>query len=279
MARRIPVPLSLIAVLLPVSSAAAQEGRWATLREDAEHLVGDAFHVWTAPARVDGSDLAGFAAVAGAVVLVGVFDDEIQDWLRENPESLPVRALGPMREPRLLSRLGYTQTLAPLSGAVYLLGLVTRSDGLREAGIGCVTADLSNTPVRHLLARLLGRLRPEFTRDPYIIEPFAWGDWPMRSFPGGHVANIMACSTFWSNHFDLGGWSALLYAFSAAMGMARTVDGAHWTSDTLFGLVFGWAVGRAVAGRFEERDRPAADPRANAAVRPPGLTLGWRIRF
>ncbi|HEX7118437.1 MAG TPA: phosphatase PAP2 family protein [Longimicrobiales bacterium] len=279
MARRAPVLLSSIAILLGLRPATAQESRWATLRDDVENMVGDAFHIWAAPVRVDGSDLAGLAALGGATVLVGIFDDEIQDWFRENPGSLPVRALGPLRQSQPLSQLGYTRTLVVLSGGLYLFGLATRSEGVREAGIGCLTADLTNTAARHLLARLLGRLRPQYTRDPYIIDPLAWGDWPMRSFPGGHIANIMACSTFWSNHFDFGAWGVPLYLFAVAVGMARVIDGAHWTSDTLFGMAFGWAVGRGVAGRFAERDRPEADVAAAARAATPAITLSWRIRF
>lgn len=279
MVRRIAVLLAL-ATAQPLRGAAAQERRWATLREDVENMVGDVLHVWTAPARADGSDVAGFAALGGAIVIIGTFDDEIQDWIRDNPDSPPLRALRPLRHPQPISRLGYTRTLVPLSLGLYVTGLALGSDPLREAGIGCLTADISNTLARHLLARLLGRLRPQFTRDPYVIEPLAWGDWPMRSFPGGHAANIMACGAFWSNRFDLGIIGPVFYILAAAIGFGRTIDGAHWTTDTLFGLAFGRAVGRSVAGRFGERDDPPHDPEtAAAAGAVPGFTIGWRIRF
>ncbi len=281
MARRLPVLLSLTAVLLGPRWAMGQEGRWAMLREDGKNLFADTWHIWKAPIRADAGDVAGFAGVVGSLVLIGLFDDEIQDWFRDNPESLPVRALGPMRDPRPASSMGYTKTLVAISGGVYLFGLATRSDGLRAAGMGCMTADLSNTFARHLLARLLGRKRPQFTRDPYVFRPFAWGDWTMRSFPGGHVANMMACSAFLSNHFDLGVLGILMYAVSTAVGLGRVADEAHWTTDTAFGMVFGWAVGRAVAGRFAGRDGSGPDPALDLvpAASAPAITLTWRIPF
>lgn len=279
MARRLPVLLSLTVVLVAPRWVAGQEGRWAVLREDGKNFFGDTWHIWRAPFRADASDAAGFAGMVASLVLIGIFDDEIQNWVRDNPESLPVRALGPVRDQRPASSMGYTRTLMALSGGVYLLGLATRSDGLREAGMGCMTADLSNTFARHLLARILGRKRPQFTRNPYVIRPFAWGDWTMRSFPGGHVANMMACSAFLSNHFDLDVVGILMYAVSIAVGFGRVVDGAHWTTDTAFGMVFGWTVGRAVAGRFADRDGSASDLDPLAAATGPAITLTWRITF
>jgi membrane-associated phospholipid phosphatase len=83
-----------------------------------------------------------------------------------------------------------------------------------------------------------------YGKGPYVFKPFAFGDWAMRSFPGGHGANAMACATSLNYRFDLGVVEPVLSVLSVAIGFGRVLDGAHWTSDTAFALVFGWAVGR-----------------------------------
>ncbi len=278
MLRRAPAPI-LVSLFLFLRPVYGQESFWAKIRTDGERLADDVVHIWSSPFRATRSDLAVVGAVGVGLVGLGLFDDEFQDWIRGNPDALPVRALGPFQNPRPVSLLGYTSYLLMLSAALYAGGLAFDSDDLRDAGVGCATADVSGTFARHLIARLLGRLRPEFTRNPYILRPFAWGDWPMRSFPGGHVANIMACSAFWNNRFDLGIAGPLLYVFGTAIGFGRVVDQAHWTTDTIFGMFFGWAVGRAVAGRFNGRDGSPATLAAARSPSSPRFTIGWRITF
>jgi len=274
--------LAILSIVAPIRPSPAQTGMWSRVRDDGGRLFDDMLMVWSAPFRASPTDaLPALAAVTGAIALVAAFDGEVQDWIRDNGSARPVTLVGPMRHPRALSQIGFTRTLLAVSGALYIAGLAFDHAGLREAGMGCITADLANTLARHTLARLVGRMRPEFTRDPYVIEPFAFGDWPMRSFPGGHVANVMACTAFWDRHFGLGFLGAGLYLYGVAIGFARTIDGAHWLSDTVFGLVFGLAVGNAVADRFALRGRTerATDPAGPAgALGPrPTIRLEWRI--
>jgi membrane-associated phospholipid phosphatase len=83
----------------------------------------------------------------------------------------------------------------------------------------------------------------------------------------------MSCVSYWSHRFDLGVAQPVPYAIAALIGFARVVDGAHWTSDTLLGMSWGFAVGKAVAA--ESRDREV-DREAALRIRP---YVTWRIRF
>lgn len=272
--------LALAAAVFVGRTAAAQE-TFETIGNDLDNAGDDIIHIWSAPLRLSDADLPTLIAIAEAMLLTGGFDGQIQTWVREHPESPPLRGVGPFRDSQPLSGLGYTKTLLSLSGALYLAGLALGSDPLREAGIGCATADLSNTLARHALARLLGRLRPQYERGPYVIRPLAFGDWPMRSFPGGHAANIMSCTAFWGNRFELGLAEPALYLLAIGLGLGRVPDGAHWLSDTLFGFVFGWAVGDEVAERFLGRESAAEAARAAEAeaTLSPRVYFGWRIRL
>lgn len=264
MARR--CAMLTVALLLGIGQAAtAQDDRWETLEDDVEEGVDDIVHIWTSPFRVEADDVPALLGVASATLAAGAFDGEIQHWVRTHPDALPVRILEPFRESSPLSRFGRTWFLLPLSGAMYATGLAFEADDLREAGLGCAVSDVANTLARHGIARLLGRLRPESRRGPYVFDPLRFGEWEWRSFPAGHAANIMACTAFWTGRFDLGPAEPAMVAFAALVGLARIVDEAHWMSDTVFGASFGWAVGSEVADRFlrrrarrERAERPVA---------------------
>ncbi|MBW3535258.1 MAG: phosphatase PAP2 family protein [Gemmatimonadetes bacterium] len=205
--------------------------------------------------------------------MIGSLDGAIQRWVREHPSALPLRLLEPLQEPRPLSYLGRSFALQPLSALLYLTGSALDSDALRDAGLGCATANIANSLPRHVVGRMTGRLRPRYSDDPYDFDPLAWSAWPRRSFPGGHGSNIMACASYWNHRFDLGPAGPLLYAFAVALGAARMASEAHWASDTVFGSILGWAVGRGIAGRFAGRE---PDDGAPAETGSP-VTIGWRI--
>jgi len=278
MTRRVAWPALLFAAQAAAGGAAAQ-GRVDSVGDDVKHLVDDVLYIWRAPVRLSMEDLPLLIAAAEVVVAAGVYDDEVHAWLRAHPRSGAVALLAPAREGGPLFPIGLTPMLLPLSTGLYLAGRAGGSEPLRRAGLGCATADIANTLARHTLARLVGRLRPRYTDDPYRIRPLAFGPWPVRSFPNGHGANIMACAAFWANAFELGPAEPALYLLAAVVGLARVADEAHWLSDTVAGAAFGYAVGAAVADRPRERAEARAAP-AGAARAPhpaPRVSLVWRL--
>jgi hypothetical protein len=245
-------------------SAEGQVGR------ELNNAVKDVLHVWSAPAQADRSDLPGIATLLGATGVAMLVDEPMLAWLRAHPHSVPVRVLTPFREGRPLNMLGRSYFLVGTSTVLYVAGIVAEDVGLRNAGRGCASSVAATTFSRHLVARLMGRTRPRDNRGAFVIRPFAWGDWDMRSFPGGHGANVMSCVTFWNRRFDLGAAEPVLYGMAAAVGMGRMVDEAHWTSDTVFGLGYGHAIGREVAHQQQSRDSTTAQP---------SLVVGFTISF
>lgn len=263
MLRRALAALS-VCVLWIHGSAAGQVGR------ELNNAVKDVLHVWSAPAQVDRSDLPGIATLLGATGVAMLLDEPMLEWLRAHPRSVPVRLLTPFREGRPLNMLGRSYFLVGTSTVLYVAGVLDDDVDLRNAGRGCATSVAATTFSRHLIARLMGRTRPRDNRGAFVIRPFAWGDWKMRSFPGGHGANAMSCVTFWNQRFDFGTGEPVLYGIAAAVGVGRMVDEAHWTSDTVFGLGYGHAIGREVAHQQEKRDSTASQP---------SLVVGFTISF
>lgn len=254
-----------LTVLLPPQAAPGQVGR------ELNNAAKDVVHVWTSPARLDVSDLPGIATLMGATGVALAVDEPTWRWLRAHPEAVPVRILAPFREGRPLNLLGRSYFLVGTSAALFLAGVLDDDVALRDAGRGCATSVIATTFSRHLLARMLGRARPRDDRGALVIRPLAWGDWAMRSFPGGHGANAMSCVTFWNRRFDLGAAEPVLYGVAAAVGVGRVVDEAHWTSDTVFGLGYGHAIGREVARQQQRRNRDQESQ--------PALQVGLVITF
>lgn len=247
--------LMLVLAVLPRPGEARAQSLLETFWSDLRTVPGDAWHVYSAPARVGSDDLPPLAAVAGGTLLLGVNDAAIQNWVREHSGTAVIVALEPFRsEHQLLSELGRNHKVMRGAAAGYAVGLVTGWDWLREASLGCAVGNASNSLVRSVVYRIVARRRPAGQTDPYQFA-VPGGDWEDHSFFGGHGANAFTCASFVAHRWDLGHAEPLLWALASGVALARVADEAHWTSDAVVGIGFGWLIGRMLADRYVERDR------------------------
>jgi hypothetical protein len=289
MGRRVSFVASL-GLLTGLGAEAAQAQRTPrTIVSDFGTGISDMFYVWKAPLRADSRDWATAAGVAGTVVVIAAFDGVIQDYMLAYPKSAVMRALEPMTEdadPPLM-RLGGAKVIYPMTLALYGGGFLLDSRPLRQAAMGCVTAYQAQSVVHELTYRVVSRRRPRTSiGNPYDIK-LGHGEWEVHSFYTGHAANFLTCATVWNTMFDLGIAEPVLYALGVGIGIGRTVDQRHWSSDTALGLVMGYAVGRIIGGRYQARaDERRGAPAVTAS--PNGLTMtgdgrtmvvGWRLTF
>jgi len=302
--RLMVVSLLLLSSTANVSAQSKLSKAW----YDVKHAGKDVGSVWTSPLHTSKSDLVPLGlALAGAGVAF-VLDDDIQDWLRENPSSTAVELFDPFREGycnrndpektcKGLEELGDIWEFIRVSSVMWVTGVAVNSKTLREAGVGCAAAGMAQTfPRRLALYELVARTRPSLrirrvgaaderipTNDPYDFDVPGTKDWNHRSFFGGHAANAMTCITFWNHRFNLGLAEPVLYAAALAVGVSRTLDEAHWSSDTVIGIVWGYAIGKAVADRQKARLRTAgeedSDSGLQVGIRGSSLYAGWQIRF
>jgi membrane-associated phospholipid phosphatase len=259
---------ALIALLAGGPRVAAGQFRADSTRRQLERLVGDVWSNWTAPAHTTGEDALGVVAVAGLTGAAAMADEPLQNWINNNPNALPVALLRPLRESARYPayELGSGQFLLPISAALYIAGTVSKSQGVRDAGLGCATAHLTAAGVRGLVFLFLQRERPRTSPDdPFQIHLGGTRDWNKHSFFSGHIANSMGCASFLAHRFDLGVAEPVIYGYVIAIGAGRVADGRHWLSDTVFGALFGYAVGRAISTRMLERERGASSPSSGSA--------------
>ncbi|HEX6135251.1 MAG TPA: phosphatase PAP2 family protein [Longimicrobiales bacterium] len=260
----------LVGALIAAPAAAQDRSAGSDLKDFGR----DAWFIVSSPARAGTSDLqtAGIAiAGVGAALLL---DETVHEWVQSEPAALGL--LAPFRISSPGSLMGRTWFfLLPLSIALYGAGHAFDSEDLRDAGLGCATSNLTTTFTRSATALLIGRARPSVERGPFQFELLAFGDWDRRSFPGGHASNIMSCASYFNHRFDLGVAEPAIWAVAAANGAARIVDEAHWLSDTVYGMAYGYAIGRNVALRHLDR---AARREAERSLRPL-IRLRWKITF
>ena len=66
--------------------------------DDVRWALSDALFVLISPVYSDGRDWATVGLLAGATGLSAIYDDELDAWIADHPESAPMELLGPFRE-------------------------------------------------------------------------------------------------------------------------------------------------------------------------------------
>lgn len=245
------IRLSFLVAALALTRAADAQSVAKQLQYDLSHAGKDMLAIWTSPFDAKGRDWLGFAAALGATGLSMFADQPIADWAVRDSTNALFNAIKPIRRRGILYTGKY---VVPPIAALYIVGLATNNQDLRDAVMGCASSWLSQSFARKAFYQLVARARPDTSPD----DPHDWRvpgsrHWGLHSMPGGHLGNVMACASFWNNRFDLGIAEPLLYAFTGAVLLSRTADRGHWFSDHVLGGIFGYAAGREVARRSLRR--------------------------
>jgi len=290
---------ALVANLGPDASADAQSvGKMAL--DDVTNAARDFGAIWVAPFRGSRRDyLITGGVLAGAAVL-SPLDDDLDRWAVRNSDRGLLDAIKPIRRGGEFYSLNKA---TPYVAGLYIVGLATKSRGIRDGIFGCAAAYSANTTIRHqVIYRFIGRNRPDTLRnrpEDYVPVGATSGDqyefnFPAKgygdhSFPGGHVATMATCASFLNHRFEMGVVEPALGVLVAAMGVGRMADQGHWMTDQVVGVVFGYAVGREVARRQKrrlEREKSATGGVDNVSRHSPylgvdmhGARIGWQHSF
>lgn len=294
MSRRLMLLLVGLFVAAPTRAPAQRTLR--TIGTDLKNGFGDIWYIWSSPFHASGRDWTIAAASFGAFGLTSLADDEINRWILRNPDSAPINALDPWRVGAdvPLADLGSGKLLQPIVGVTYLAGFILDKPAIRDAAIGCAASQQANSLVRSVVYRVVGRTRPDsLPFDQYSFD-VPGGKWIEHSFFGGHAANAVGCATFLSERFELGLLEPAFYVLAAGVAFGRMADQAHWTSDTMLGTIFGYAIGKNIARRSLARARsrgatPESEDASNAhddassrwyvTNGAAGVVIGWRRVF
>ncbi|HKO17071.1 MAG TPA: phosphatase PAP2 family protein [Gemmatimonadaceae bacterium] len=270
-------PALVVLLVLVIVARAGAQTHLGPERQDLNDLRGDVWSVWTAPAHADGRAVVPTLAAAGISALSAFGDSAVYAWMAQHPDVLVMRALRPLREDWKLPmyEFGSGQYLLPLSGLLYAAGRLSHDGSLRDAGLGCAAGHLSSAGLRQVFYVTVSRARPRVTPNPFHVAFPGRRDWDWHSFLSGHVANSMACASFFAHRYALGIAEPAMYLYVAAVGLGRMADGRHWTSDTVAGAILGFSIGKAIADR--QRRRHGAP--SGGGARPNVPVMIWSIRF
>jgi len=246
-------------------------------RRDVNDLRGDVWAVWSAPAHARARDAIPTAAVVGAVTLTSYADSSIFVWMTTHPNSLAMRVISPIRDGWKfpINGGGNGQFLLPLSTTLYIAGRLSHDAPLRDAGLGCAAGHLTSAALRDVIYLTVYRTRPHDASSARHISVPGGRVWSRHSFLSGHIANSMACASYFSHRFSLGAVEPVMYTYPIMIGLGRMADGWHWTSDTMAGAAMGFAIGKAIADRQSSRVRARSlTPLAPIAASPIRIPLG-----
>lgn len=235
---------------------------------DVKNSAGDIWAVWTSPFHAGTKDwLLAAGALAGSAA-ISPLDASIDQWAAHHRDDDVFNFLNPVRE----GGVAFSgKTITPIAVGTLAVALVIKNQRVQEGLFGCLSAYASTSAVRTFVVYpLIARTRPDSSRtfeppparqgDQYHFDFPGSNDWGRHSFPGGHIANVAACASFLTNRFAMGFMEPVAWAVVGGVGIGRTLDRRHWTSDQVFGLLFGLGAGRVVAIRSSHRAN-----RANAA--------------
>ena len=259
------------ALLMPASLGAQRLFRDAAT--DVRTGVSDVLFVFASPLRADQNEWGTFAGVMAIAAAASLADDDIDAWIVREDARGTFDALEFFRERQdrgdiEWSDVGAARWLSKFSLGLWAVGLVTDSEALRDAGMGCLSTWIAIAGTREVNYRIWMRRRPSDAGGNQYLASWGHGEWIDRSFIAGHFANPMGCTKFWTDRFDLGPLEPALYATSFAVAASRMVDRRHWLSDIIVAGALSYAVGKIIAHRQDERRRERACAQQTEGGRP-----------
>ncbi|MGB6974169.1 MAG: phosphatase PAP2 family protein [Terracidiphilus sp.] len=210
-----------------------------TLRDLPHNLLHDQADLWTSPARLRGSNIAGPAAlVLGTTLLITTDHQVMSSALLNNPS---------LNQHAVTASNGLIGGFLAAPAVFYGLGRIHHDDHAAETGILAGEAIGDSLAVNEVLKIVSLRERPtvDNARGRFFQTVVGFNS----SFPSNHA--ILAWSTASVIASEYPGILTKITAYGLATGVsvARVVGREHFPSDVLVGSALGWMIGRYVFHR------------------------------
>ncbi|RMB57617.1 phosphatase PAP2 family protein [Dokdonia sinensis] len=202
---------------------------WQLAKYDAKAAVLGVGHAYSRPLYWDGKDWTTFGIVAGGTALLYFVDDETSSYFRRQRDRLP----RPLRE--FGDRFGSPQVAYGLTSSVYLFGLFTKNQKVRETGVLMISSATAAGFLQTVLKASVGRSRPQNGQGKFDFKPFS-GQAGWRSFPSGHTILAFTAAYSIAKQFDNPWVKAGIYAVGLISPLSRVWDGAHYLTDVALSM-------------------------------------------
>lgn len=190
----------------------------------------------TYPFRMSGTDwLIGGAAIGGTVL------SSLADRRLHNAVSVKETGNSNHNFFDIVSYYGFIKYQAAFAAGLYLTGLFTRNDDVRETARMIMQSLTYSGTITIGLRYLFDRERPYVTDDPYKFNWFKVKSLDTQSFPSGHTAVAFATSTILAERIGTWWSRVIFYGAAGLVGFSKIRTDQHWLSDVVFGALLGFS--------------------------------------
>jgi hypothetical protein len=240
-------------------------------------LLDDLVVLSSVPLRWEREEWRRFSALAGVTLALTAVDEDIQRWTQRDRLSLWEPGYdGGVREELidLGGWLGQTETVAGISGLLYVSGRFAGDSHLQQTGELAVESLVVTALVVELVKRVVDRQRPSGQGVDSSWGP-SYRASPRYSFPSGHAAATFALATVVARQYPEKRWVApVAYGLATLTAASRVAENRHWTSDVVAGACLGVLISDVVVRRSRERGirvLPHVSPNGT------GIAVSWRF--
>ncbi|WP_163515043.1 phosphatase PAP2 family protein [Gelidibacter japonicus] len=245
---------------------------WKNLKYDASNVVGGFLHTFSQPTRWQKDDYYKLAGTIAGVSLLYLVDEEADDFFQGHKEDIPivVRDFG--------WYFGSPQNNYGITGGVYLFGLFTNNEKMRQAGVLMITSASAAGLIQQTTKTLIGRARPNAGLGKSYFKPFG-GEAAYRSFPSGHtvlsVTTMYALSKQFSNPWIKTGF----YIVGIISPVSRLWDGAHWLTDVALSTVLSIAIVEGIDSYLKQQNKYSYDKEFSQVYENQKDKINWSLKI
>jgi len=203
---------------------------WQNFKEDIGVTTGGFTNAFTQPLRWKKDDYLIAGATVAGVSLMYLSDQETSDFFRRQHNDIPEGVLygGWL--------FGKPQMSYGLTAGIYLFGLVTDNEKVRETGVLLLTSAAATGLFQQTMKTFVGRARPDIEKGPDQFQLFRGGH-AYGSFPSGHTILSTTMIYGLSKQFSNPWVKAGLFTAGLVTPTNRLVEGAHWLTDVVLSVV------------------------------------------
>ena len=248
---------------------------WKNLKYDVSTVGGGFVNTFTQPIRWKKDDYMIAGATVVGVSLLYLGDEQTSDFFRRQKNDIP--------EGLLYSGwvFGRPEASYGLTTGIYLFGLFTDNEKVRETGVLLFTAAAATGLFQQTMKTATGRARPDIGIGKNQFRLFRGGH-AYGSFPSGHTilstTVVYGLSKQFSNPWVKGG----LYAIGLITPMNRLVEGAHWLTDVVLSAVVSIAMVEGIDNYLKKKKKYSyADDNEFGFIKKKGKKdkIKWSINF
>lgn len=221
---------------------------WQDFKYDIESIGGGFLNAFTQPVRWEKDDYMIAGATVTGISLLYLVDEETSEFFRRQQNDIPKGILDAGWY------FGRPEVSYGLTAGVYLFGLFTDDEKVREAGALLFTSAAATGVFQQTMKTFTGRGRPGLDKGKNQFRLFRGGH-AYGSFPSGHT--ILSTTVIYglSKQFESPWIKGGLYTLGLITPMNRLVEGAHWFTDVALSVVVSVAIVEGVDSYLKRKKR------------------------